>query len=178
MSSFHYKKGGDRGFTLIELMMVISIIGLLSTVILGSLQRARLQANDAKRISEIRQMQTALELYFNDNGQYPSSDQGGIGGWDTPGDGTFLGVLAGGGYMPNIKDPTTNDFNGNYRYYRYAPTDPPSSVYYVCNVTKGAFYVLEIIQFEASSPRNPGFQAGTCDWTSQGEYVVGKFENG
>lgn len=63
----------QRGFTLIELLVVISIIGLLSSIILASLNTARAKGRDAARISDMRQLRIALELYRNDNGSYPTS---------------------------------------------------------------------------------------------------------
>lgn len=60
-----------KGFTLIELLVVIAIIGLLSTLAVISLGNARAKARDSKRISDIKQLQTALELYYNDNSHYP-----------------------------------------------------------------------------------------------------------
>ena len=60
-----------KGFTLIELLVVIAIIGILATLAVVSLQQARKNARDAKRIADVKQMQTALELYFNDWQGYP-----------------------------------------------------------------------------------------------------------
>ncbi|MBU6431462.1 type II secretion system GspH family protein [Patescibacteria group bacterium] len=65
----------ERGFTLIELLVVIAIIGILSSVVLASLNTARTKARDAKRISEVRQIQTALALYYDKYGQYPGSGE-------------------------------------------------------------------------------------------------------
>lgn len=60
-----------RGFTLIELLVVISIIGVLSTVAMTSLNAARAKARDAKRLQEIEQIKSALDLYYANNGYYP-----------------------------------------------------------------------------------------------------------
>jgi len=62
-----------RGFTLIELLVVIAIIGILSSVVLASLNSARSKSRDAKRISDIKQLQLALELSFDDNNNYPTA---------------------------------------------------------------------------------------------------------
>jgi len=62
----------QQGFTLIELLVVIAIIGLLSTLAVVALNNARMKSRDAKRISDIKQIQTALELYYNDANAYPA----------------------------------------------------------------------------------------------------------
>jgi len=66
-------KNGKKGFTLIELLVVIAIIGILSSVVLASLNSARQKSRDAKRISDIKQLQLALEFYFDANGEYPDA---------------------------------------------------------------------------------------------------------
>lgn len=64
-------KHTSRGFTLIELLVVIAIIGILSSVVLVSLNTARAKARDAKRLSDLHQVELALNLYYSDNGAYP-----------------------------------------------------------------------------------------------------------
>ncbi|MEX0933701.1 MAG: type II secretion system protein [Candidatus Paceibacterota bacterium] len=61
----------QKGFTLIELLVVIAIIGILSSVVLASLNTAREKARDARRIADIKQIQVALEFYFDENNTYP-----------------------------------------------------------------------------------------------------------
>lgn len=61
-----------KGFTLVELLVVIAIIGLLSTIAIVSLGSARAKARDTKRIADMKQVATALEQYFSDQGGYPS----------------------------------------------------------------------------------------------------------
>ena len=65
-----------RGFTLIELLVVIAIIGLLSSIVLASLNSARVKARDAQRIASLKQVQLALELYYDDFDRYPSQGSG------------------------------------------------------------------------------------------------------
>lgn len=76
-------KASKKGFTLIELLLVIAIIGILASALLVSLGGARRAARDARRISDLRQIQSALELYFNACGYYPGVLN--CGGGSTPG---------------------------------------------------------------------------------------------
>ena len=103
----------EAGFTLIELLVVIAIIGLLASIILASLNTARAKGRDARRIGDINQLRTALELYASDhNGAYPPSPNA-----NTASLSTDLAVLAP-QYIPVIpKDPSrTNDLYTGYRY--------------------------------------------------------------
>lgn len=59
------------GFTLIELLVVLTIVGILASIILVSLQQVRAKARDAKRISDVRQLLLAAELFQDDHLTYP-----------------------------------------------------------------------------------------------------------
>lgn len=67
------KTAYKRGFTLIELLVVIAIIGILSSIVLASLNSARQKGRDARRLADVKQIQLALELYYDANGQYPTA---------------------------------------------------------------------------------------------------------
>lgn len=61
----------QKAFTLIELLVSIAIIGLLAAISIIALNSARARARDAKRVADIKQMQTAIEFYYNNHGYYP-----------------------------------------------------------------------------------------------------------
>jgi prepilin-type N-terminal cleavage/methylation domain-containing protein len=61
----------NKAFTLIELLVVVAIISLLSSVVIASLQGSREKAAVTKLKEQVRQIQTALELYRSDRGAYP-----------------------------------------------------------------------------------------------------------
>lgn len=59
---------------MIELLVVISILSLLSSIVLASLNGARAKARDAHRVQTIKEIEKALHLYFSDKGFYPKAD--------------------------------------------------------------------------------------------------------
>jgi len=62
-----------KGFTLIELVVAISIVGFLSSIVLATLGDARIKARDAVRQHDLKQIEVALALYHDDNEAYPIS---------------------------------------------------------------------------------------------------------
>jgi len=69
MPFFHTRK--FRGFTLVELLVVIAIIGLLVAIVVPNLGNAKALGRDSRRVSDIKNIQLSLALYYNDNLQYP-----------------------------------------------------------------------------------------------------------
>jgi len=110
------KRGGISGFTLIELLVVIAIIGILSSIILASLNSARKKGRDARRVADIKQIQLALEMYFDTHGEYPAGTSV-----------SDLSVLESDNYIASIpKDPLSA-----WHYY-YQSTDGTSACTSAC----------------------------------------------
>ena len=72
-NKFGMTRIGTKGFTLIELLVAISIIGVLSSFLLANFVGIRQRARDGVRKSDLRQIQSALELYRSDQSKYPDS---------------------------------------------------------------------------------------------------------
>jgi prepilin-type N-terminal cleavage/methylation domain-containing protein len=108
-----------RGFTLIELLVVIAIIGVLSSIVLASLDGSRKKGRDARRLSDLKQIQLALELYYDSNSAFPP----GIVASD--GKAYFTeSLLTDSGYISMVpKDPSTG---AHYVYVPYGATGSAS----------------------------------------------------
>lgn len=109
-----------RGFTLVELLVVISIIGLLSTFALISLDNSRKKARDAMKQSDFKNVQTALYLFYDKYGRMPANYNP---GWGVcQGDGFYeqsMNELVQAGFLGDIPKAPAN--GGGYCYYNYGP---------------------------------------------------------
>lgn len=103
----------QAGFTLIELLVVIAIIGILASVVLASLSSARTRARDAAKLSQLLEVQKALEMYYADAGTYPPH-----GGSSLLGD---VGSVLVPQYIATIPlDPIQGGTTAGYRYLRHS----------------------------------------------------------
>ena len=82
---YHMKNNFRKGFTLIEILIVVAIIAILATVVLVGLGPTQQSGRDARRLSDLREVQTGLQIYFNKCGVYPNTN-GGATGCATEGD--------------------------------------------------------------------------------------------
>lgn len=109
-----------KGFTLIELLVVIAIIAIMTGIIVTSLVSSKSKSRDAERVSDVNQIQLALEQFFDRCGQYPRPDSNGhlVTTTTCPGDST----ISLGSYISVIPmDPSTK---ANYDYGVYNATTP------------------------------------------------------
>jgi prepilin-type N-terminal cleavage/methylation domain-containing protein len=98
-----------KAFTLIELLVVIAVIGLLSTIVIVSMSGTRAKARDARRLQDLRQLQKAVELYYDTYGKYPEPCQG-YGNWS--------------GHCPSYGNCDTNYIKGLEPWLPTLPKDP------------------------------------------------------
>lgn len=111
----------EKGFTLIELLVVIAIIGLLSTLAVVALNSARQKSRDSKRVADIKQVQTALELFFADSASgYPAGSTltlGGTGAGTLSSTNSWSDTAAGTTYMGLVPSaPTPADCTSGNAY--------------------------------------------------------------
>lgn len=163
---------GKRGFTLVEIIVIIGITVLVLGIIIASINSARSKSRDTARVTDMRKVVLALEDYYTKYGRYPDGDGLGPGGWDTPESGGFIKVLNDEGFLKEeIKDPQS--INANYRYYRYGAGA------YGCQAA--AFYVLQIINLEnvAAGQKHKDSESWQCpnrNWNTEAEWIVGRYE--
>ncbi|MBI2593520.1 prepilin-type N-terminal cleavage/methylation domain-containing protein [Candidatus Daviesbacteria bacterium] len=159
-----------RGFTLIELMITISIIAIISAIGLASYSQAQKLARDAKRKQDLRQVATALELYHQKNKRFPCTD-----GWVQSSDSppfwlverstgfcaSFTPVNLDKNYINTMPhDPLKDDGNPSTgSNYGYGFRDGNG-----CTVGAGNYYLLATRLENASDPdRNEIKQYKYCD---------------
>ena len=100
----------QKGFTLVELLIVIAIIGVLAALLMANFIGVRQRARDAQRKSDLKQIQSALELYRSDLAAYPITNNFPACGSSLPTSGTTI-------YMQKVPcDPSSNYNGGNYSY--------------------------------------------------------------
>ncbi len=114
----------NKGFTLVELLVVMAILGVLVTLIAGGFRTAQVRGRDGKRKSDLKEIANSLEVFYSDHNKYPDANGGqiqacpydpGLGSGDcTWGAGEFT--------------------DGATVYFRTLPEDPVSSQNYVYRV--------------------------------------------
>jgi prepilin-type N-terminal cleavage/methylation domain-containing protein len=108
-----------KGFTLIEMMVVLAIIAFFSTVVLGSFQQSRVKARDAQRLITSKYMINALEQYYDQYNRYPPyhvwTNSSSCGSGSNSHDWCTLEIALQ-PFLPTIRDPLGNQANFSYFY--------------------------------------------------------------
>ena len=66
----------EKGFTLVELLVVMAILGVLITLVAGGFRTAQVRGRDGKRKSDLKEIANALEVFYSDHGKYPDDNNG------------------------------------------------------------------------------------------------------
>lgn len=163
----------ERGFTLIELMVVVAVIGVLAAMLVPTVSGLTSKARDARRKSDIESIATALEMFRDKYARYPTPGEAGTnacGGWRGSNTNDFMQILITEGFLKKYPADPINTGNGCseycYSYYRYDAG--------YCGVPV-AFYVLGARTLETGAdPRRANVAGATCgrNWADEFNYLT------
>lgn len=144
----HILQTKRTGFTLLELLVVISVIGLLSTILIVNLNLSRASARDAYRIGWLNAYKQALDLYYLDHDKFPGDDTG---DWDSNAqdDGFVYGQIT--------QTESCRPLNNGPAYFYSADNSVPAGIleqYLEPNYLKSAQFIDPLRPDSADSPFN------------------------
>ena len=120
-----------KGFTLIEILIVVAIIAILASIVLVGLGPSQQAGRDARRLSDLREVQTGLELYYNQCGFYPGGKQA-----TAPCPNAWVEVKTWGGLTTALTGTPGIAVNS-------VPNDPSSNAtYYYDSANNGSTYLI------------------------------------
>ncbi len=152
------QKNLEKGFTLVELLVVISILSLMSSIVLVGVASARKKARDSVRNQNLKQLVTAIEFYRIENGQSPPITT-------IPSNPNQLNYTDSSNWNPEVSTalapylvkmpPSLGNINYTYAYaynnaYMLFIVDPSMTHKYCLSLSRGSSYTLAILE----DPRN------------------------
>lgn len=144
----------NSGFTLVELLVVMSILGVLVTLVAGGFRTAQLRGRDAQRKADLKEVANSLELFYSDYGIYPNAS------------GTQIAACP---YDPVSESGTAcswgeDEFTDSKTvYFKILPEDPGSpSYYYVYRVVPASSNQKYQLFARLENPRDPNCLGGDC----------------
>jgi type II secretion system protein G len=181
------------GFTIVELLIVIVVIGILAAIVIVAYTGVQGRAQDAQRQTDIKTIVKALEVYKLNNGVYPTQNSTpNASGWEVSTAGTtatnFLSALVSPTDISKVPVDPINTGNpaalnpgwsqSAYEYFYYLYPAGTNG----CDVTRGPFYVLGITRMGSvasgtSAPTSPGWSCSGGDWAPHGAWITGAFTN-
>jgi type II secretion system protein G len=143
-----------NGFTLVELLVVIAILGVLVSVTLVAFRSSQARGRDAQRKSDLKQISSALELYYSDYGEYPADSGGQIQGCNgnpcTWGSGEFTDGRT--VYFKAVpKDPS------DYTYFYRIPDPPGNQKFQLFSYLENTQDLSLIVTSYSCGPKNCNF---------------------
>ncbi|MET0979771.1 MAG: prepilin-type N-terminal cleavage/methylation domain-containing protein [Candidatus Saccharimonadales bacterium] len=186
------KKQTSTGFTIVELLIVIVVIGILAAITIVAYNGVQGRARDTQRIADLKGIAKALEVYKINNGAYPTPvSTPNASSWEVSTNGSnvatnFLSALVSTNGVSKVPvDPTNTgvtlnpSFNSaTYEYFYYVYAAGTSG----CDPARGAFYILGATRMDSvpagqNSAASPGFSCPSRDWAVNGAWVTGGFTN-
>lgn len=169
-----------RGFTLIELVVVVGIIGLLSALAVISLSRQQARSRDTKRVADLTNINTALQSYIAENYKLPLVSDYTLnydhGGWDysseygrnfvTGGDTTFMRFLVDGNYMATVPRDPINDGTGDVHYPHLGGTGYAYAYFYYGDSVHKGYDLNGMTTYILATRLETGVSAGSSSGTA------------
>lgn len=144
-----YKK---EGFTLVELLVVMSILGILVTLVAGGFRTAQLRGRDAQRKSDLKELANALELFYADYGLYPPDSGGQIYGCPyVAATGTGTACIWGGATFTD----------GKTTYFKELPEDPDVGADYFYRLVPASNQKFQLFA-RLENPKDKDCIGGDC----------------
>lgn len=169
----------QTGFTIVELLIVIVVIGVLAAITTVAYGGIQARARDADRLNDARGITQSLSVDYLQNGIYPNftySAGQAAGNWEesqTELSGQFMEHLKDYGYAGGTPVDPINDGTYRYKYYKYGAGGNG------CDPARGSYFVFVISKLEATSgtsQSSPGFSCTGRNWQSEGAWVTGGYE--
>ena len=140
----------EKGFTLVELLVVMAILGVLVTLVAGGFRTAQVRGRDGKRKSDLKEIANSLEIFYSDHGKYPDANGG---------------LIEACSYDPiggsSVCDWGTSEFSdGTTVYFKTLPDDPVSSQSYFYRVPGVQQYQLFA---RLENPEDQNCLGGDCE---------------
>lgn len=149
-----------KGFTLIEMLVVIAIIGILASVVMVALNGSRTKARDASRLKDVETIVGALQVYYESHGAFPAMSYAGSCGTAITGSDLLSIALQGDNLLTTLPTPPSNSGT--------------CGDYYYSGSWNNAQAIAVLTKLENIDPNCTAWP-GPSGWQTQGSYCDGTY---